>query len=117
MGKNWNNPKAAANGKRGGRPVASSTLQSQLFRTTLAKLINDNAKAWHTAIQDAALGHYVEVKGPDGTVKVYKKAPDPTAWEKATSRAFGKPPQDLDLKSDGEKLEGAVIQIIAPDNK
>jgi len=92
-----------------GRQVASATIQAQLFRDALAKEIQKEAKAWITAIRDASLGHFMQVKTKDGEVKVYKTAPDPQAWEKATSRAFGKPEQPIDHTTGGEKMQGVVI--------
>lgn len=98
------NPVSRENGKKGGRPVATPTLIKQEFRKALAQKINGEAEEWLTAISDAAKGHFIEIKQADGTVKVYRKAPNPQAWEKAMDRAFGKPDQSIDHTSGGKPL-------------
>lgn len=104
---------SAENGKLGGRPVASATLIKQEFRKALAEEIKKEAGEWIGAIKSAALGHYVEVKNADGTVKVYKKSPDPSAWEKGMNRAFGAPEQSVDMTSDGEKIDQMNPALLA----
>lgn len=99
------NPASIENGKLGGRPLASHTLQRQLFRKALAEAITKDADKWREAIQDGALGHYAMTKTKDGEIKVYKKSPDVSAWNAAMDRAFGKPEQAVDVTSGGEKIE------------
>lgn len=94
--------------KNQGRPKSTATIEAQLFRESLATRIGKDADRWLTSIDDAANGHFVEVKTKDGQVKVYKKAPNPQAWEKAMDRAFGKPEQPVDHTTKGEKLEGSI---------
>lgn len=92
------------NGKLGGRPLGTATLIRQKFREALAKKIDAEAEDWLTAIRDSALGHYVQLQRKDGTVKVYKKSPDPAAWREAMDRAFGKAEQSVDVTSGGKPL-------------
>ena len=102
----------------GGRPVASATLIKQEFRKALAERIKKDADKWIDAIQDSALGHWMEVKQADGTVKVYKTKPDPSAWQKGMDRAFGAPEQEVDLTSGGEKISSLreTLLILANGN-
>lgn len=95
MAQGWENPKSAENGKLGGRPKATATIEAQLFRAALAERIGKNAQAWMDAIEKMALGDE-------------KNRPDPNAWEKGMNRAFGKPQEHIDLTSDGEKISGEL---------
>ena len=88
--------------KYGGRKKGAASIAAEMFRNELAKKIEAESQEWLDAIKDTALGHYVMQKTKDGDVRVYKKSPDPQAWEKALDRAFGKPKQDLDITSNGE---------------
>jgi len=100
-------------GKRegAGKKIATATLIAQKFRKALAKRINKDANKWMDAIEDAALGHWIEAKQIDGSMRVYKTKPDPNAWQKATDRAFGNPEQGIDLTTQGEKI-GELREIL-----
>ena len=88
-----------------GRPKSSATVAAQEFREVLAAEIKKDADQWISAIKDLALGHFSQVKTKDGEVKVYKTAPDPAAWQKATDRAFGKPQESVDHTTGGKPIE------------
>src|SRR3990167_264521 len=111
MGKKWDNPKAAANGRLGGRPKKESTIIAQEFRTALAKRIAAKADKYYDAIEDLALGHFVEITTADGTVKVYKKSPDPKSLQIVTDRGFGRAQQSIDLTSDGKAISAIVSTL------
>jgi len=97
------------NAKKAGRPKSTATLETQTFREALAKRINGEMESWVEPIEDLAKGHFVEIEGKDGTTKVYKKAPDSAAWQRAMDRAFGKAAQSVDVTSDGKELQGVVV--------
>lgn len=92
------------NAKLGGRPKASKTLKTQIFRDLLAKRIAEDMDSWIDPIEDLAKGHFLEVVGKDGEVKVYKKAPDARAWNIVMDRAYGKPEKKVDITSKGESI-------------
>ena len=95
--------------------VASTTLMAQEFRRQLAALIMKDAESWLKPIEDLSKGLYMAVTDKDGNVtSVYKEKPDAMAWEKAMSRAFGKPAETLDVSSLGEKLEQGIVFLPAP---
>ena len=84
------------NGRKGGRPKNSSTIIGEEFRNQLAEQIKAEATEWLQAIRDAALGHFKEVRDPEGQItRVYKRSPDQKAWATAMDRAFGKPKQPI----------------------
>jgi hypothetical protein len=84
--------------KNQGRPKASSTLIAQEFRRQLAEEINKDMQSWIEPMKDVAKGHFIQVTTKDGEVKVYKKAPDPNAWQKVMDRAFGKPKETVEVQ-------------------
>ena len=89
------------NGRKGGRPKNSSTIIGEEFRNQLAEQIKAEATEWLQAIRDAALGHFKEVRDPDGQItRVYKRSPDQKAWATAMDRAFGKPKQPIGIEDD-----------------
>lgn len=102
------------NAKKGGRPVSSATLEAQMFRKALAARITAKADEWMEAIEAAALGHLVAVQDKDGKIKkIYKKAPDATAWSKAMNRAFGNPEQPIvgDLNTTNDVSEETLEEL------
>lgn len=101
------------NAKLGGRPESEASVIKRKFRDALAKKIEAESEEWMGAIKDAALGHYVEVKQADGTIKVYKKSPDAGAWQKGMDRAFGSPEQLIDHQNDGGKFEPGSVSPAA----
>lgn len=97
------------NAVKGGRPVLTATLYAQQFREKLAKQIMKDSKSWLTAIEDAAKGHFIIKQTEDGEIKVYKKSPDPMAWEKAMNRAFGKPQETVNLQNNGGSFDNSGL--------
>lgn len=90
-----------------GAKVARHTLQNRMFRAALAERITKEADEWLDAISDSAKGLWVMKETDEGVTRVYKKAPDVAAWEKAMDRAFGKVPVRM---TDGEN-EFEVLPI------
>jgi len=91
MGKNWDNPKAAENGKKGGRPKKTSTIYAQKFRDELAQMIMDDVGAFVNALKPKAL---------EGDVPAFKELMD---------RAFGKPKQPLTGGDEDDRPVGVIV--------
>ena len=89
-----------------GRPVASSTLLAQKMKERFVERAHEDAEQLYDALQDSAKGHFIQVKTKEGETKVYKKSPDVTALKEIHDRVWGKPKQEVDLTSKGERLEG-----------
>ena len=88
---------------------------AQEFKRQLATLIMKDAESWIKPIEDLSKGVCVAVTDKAGNItSVYRKEPDPIAWEKAMSRAFGKPAEQVDLSTLGEKLEQGIVFLPAP---
>jgi hypothetical protein len=94
---------SAVNGRKGGRPKSSATLRAQIFREELSKRIEKKSEEYLTAIEDLALGHYVETKSTNGLQRVYKKSPDIRAWREVVDRAFGKVAIAIETKTDEDE--------------
>jgi len=99
--------------KGSGRKQTSATLRAQMLREELGKEVEKEKDRYFAAWKDLALGHFLEVKQKDGTTRVYKKAPDGKALKDILDQTIGKAPQQLDVTSDGEKLDTGVV-ILPP---
>lgn len=89
---------ARINGRRGGRPVLTKTLQTQILRTRLTQRFYDEADAIFTAWRDLALGHYIMVKNPlTGEQRVYKKGPNGMAIKDMVEQVLGKAKQTIEV--------------------
>lgn len=86
--------KKAGEAKKGYK--APHTLAAQETKAKLVELIHADMVELYAAWKDSALGHYLEVKTPQGVVKVYKKAPNAMAIKDMFERAFGKPTQPIE---------------------
>lgn len=52
------------------------------------------------AHEDSALGHFQQVMGQDGKVRVYKKPPNPMSLEWMMEHIWGRAPQKLELEGE-----------------
>ena len=102
------NPASRENGKLGGRPVATKTLETQTIRKRLVERFSEKADELFDAWEDLALGHYQLIEQPDGTAKVYKTAPNPKALKDLIDQTIGKASQQIDVSG---SLGNNIIQI------
>lgn len=104
-------------GKRPGAGRKPGTLNAETFKRLdlkkrwLARVAKVADKIFDAHL-DSALGHFKEVKTPDGGVKVYKTSPNSGDLQWLQEHIWGKANQPLDLTSQGEKITG--INYIIP---
>lgn len=85
---------------------ASHTVDAIEMRKKVIATVEKNLAPLMEAKLDLALGHYEEKADADGTVRVYKKAPDGNAIQYLLNQGIGKPkenagePMDVRLQVD-----------------
>lgn len=102
---------AAKIGAKGGAKskgrVSPQTAAKQAAREVLRKKIEADIEPLYEAWKDSAVGHHVQVKLPNGTMRVYKRSPNAMAIKDMFERAFGKPTQPVELREPEDLSERA----------
>lgn len=107
---------ARQNGKLGGRPKATATLRTQMFRELFARHMKKKFKKYVDALDQMALGHWVakETTVPDPAdptgkkkikkIRAYYKEPNVEALREAMRHSMGNPITPI-TGPDGEAAE------------
>jgi hypothetical protein len=97
--------------KGAGRKPSDATIVAQAFKAALARRVGMRAWRYLDAMEDLALGHYVERLDENGNpIKVYKTAPDREAIRDVLDRFIGKPAQNIEGLS--EEGGGSAVFVI-----
>jgi hypothetical protein len=107
----------SAGGKRkgAGKPKgyrASHTIEAAKAREYLIGRISKELEPIVTAHIEAAKGMWIDDLDLNGErIKVYRKPPDLKAGEYLLNQGAGKPKENLDVTSGGEKIGGVEIKV------
>ncbi len=103
-------------GRKKGK-LGDEALQRLEMRRQLTERVNNEFAPIMDAILDLAKGHYTSVQKEDGTVKVYKKAPNPIALQYLLDQTVGKAEQSLKILGQIDTTETHVVSMSPEDKK
>lgn len=96
------------NGKKGGRPCGFETSETKTRRAMKQQWlekVRTAADRIFDAQLDLALGHFAQVNGPEGPVRVYKRSPDGRSLQWIMEHVWGKAHESMSLQNEPELNE------------
>lgn len=101
------------NGKKGGRPRGSKSINAEKAREYLVQRVTDELDPVLTSQLEAAKGMYYEKKTKEGVIKVYQEKPDINASKYLLDQTIGRAKESLDLNTEKPmQIEASIMETI-----